>query len=92
MEKGDIINITELLGDRPFAIYPTEVGATLGFYELAVLAAGMVRNDPALNEVYQFVFVTEGGALSKLIRIEEENSSITELVGDARKWSFVGKD
>lgn len=86
MEKKEIINIRDLLGDLPFVVYPTEVAATLGFYDLAVLAAGMVRNDPALNDVYQFFFVTEGGMSSTLIHIGAENSSITELIGDARKW------
>lgn len=65
----------------------TEVGAELSFYDLSVLAAGMVRNDAALNNVYQFVFVTVGGELSKLIRIGRKTVQLLML----RSGSFLGK-
>ena len=75
MESKNFNNLTQLLGDQPFAIYPTEVSDNFSFYDLIILAAGMVRTDPALKDVCQFFFITEGGILSKLIQIGEVNST-----------------
>lgn len=88
-EEYEVLNATELFEKGPILLYPREVEAELGPYALIALAAQLVGREPRYKNVFQFLFVVQGGASTKYLKIGDHNATVNELAGDIRKSSAL---